>query len=291
MLIAWRYREKDTIYQRFDPRARLIFMLLLTLTTWLVWDLRWVLVILGISVIQYVLARISLRESWQFWVVIGLMAISLSIISSITGSRMTGYVTEEHTLFTGSAFRLLFWDITPTISAEALVFLVTQVLRIFIFGLLAVVIPYTINPSHYGITFRGLKLPDKFAFAMDLSFRLVPTVGRDFSIIMDAQRARGYEIDKLKGGILQKVRKMAPLIVPLVIGTIIGGEDIADAMDLRAFGIGPRTWLSDLKYTIKDRILIILSFLVFIVTIVARLGGTGISMVWVPQFLLNLAGG
>ena len=110
----------------------------------------------------------------------------------------------------------------------------------------------------YGITFRGLGLPDKFAYAMDLTMRFIPTFGRDFQLTMDAQRARGYEIEKLEGGLLAQVRKLAPLIVPVTIHAIIGSEDIIDAMDLRAFGVQPRTWLIELTYRRRDQILIAL---------------------------------
>ncbi len=41
------------------------------------------------------------------------------------------------------------------------------------------------------------------------------------------------------GGLVAQVRKLAPLVVPVTIHAIAGSEDIIDAMDLRAFGIGP----------------------------------------------------
>jgi len=83
---------------------------------------------------------------------------------------------------------------------------------------------------------------------MDLTMRFIPTFGRDFQLTMDAQRARGYELEKLSGGLFAQVRKLAPLILPVTIHAIIGSEDIIDAMDLRGFGIGPRTWLEELHY-------------------------------------------
>src|SRR5512136_820029 len=123
---------------------------------------------------------------------------------------------------------------------------------------MTILIPYSLNPALYGITFRGIGLPDKIAYAMDLTMRFIPTFGRDFQLTMDAQRARGYELEKITGGIFAQVRKLGPLIVPVTIHAIIGSEDIIDAMDLRAFGIGPRTWLEDLRYRNRDRILIVL---------------------------------
>lgn len=289
MLIAWKYHERDTIIQRLDPRARMVFMLCMTLALYFIWDLRWVIPFSLIAILQFVLARISLKESRRFWFTIGALAIFLSILSALTGNRMTGFVTETHLLYTGQSFRLLFWDITPTFTAEQLVFLSTQILRIIDFALLAIVIPFTYNPAQYGVTFRGLGIPDKIAYAMDLSFRLVPSTARDFTIILDAQRSRGYEVDKIKGGIIAKIRRTAPLVIPLVIGAIINGEDIADAMDLRAFGIGKRTWLPNLVYANVDRILIAVSIFLLVLAFASRIFWDT-QMVWVPPFLLEMAG-
>ena len=52
-----------------------------------------------------------------------------------------------------------------------------QMLRVWAISAYAIIIPYTIDPALYGVTFRGLGLPDKFAYAMDLSFRFVPSLG------------------------------------------------------------------------------------------------------------------
>lgn len=147
------------------------------------------------------------------------------------------------------------------------------------------IIPYTLNPTHYRITFRGLGLPDKFAYVMDLPMRFIPTFGRDFQLTLDAQYARGYEIKNLRGSLIEQVRKMAHLIVPVTIHAIIGSEDIIDAMDLRAFGVGPRTWLIQLHYHKRDYALIIFAVLMLITYISLSLFGFG--KFFVPPTLIN----
>ena len=107
---------------------------------------------------------------------------------------------------------------------------------------------------------------------------------------LDAQRARGYEIEKLRGGPIAQVRKLAPLIVPVTIQAIVGSEDIIDAMDLRAFGIGPRTWLEQLHYRRRDYVLIAFAALLFIVSMILSLFG-GYGQLWVPDWALVWAGG
>jgi energy-coupling factor transport system permease protein len=162
--------------------------------------------------------------------------------------------------------------------------------RVFSLAIMTILIPYSLNPAHYGITFRGLGLPDKIAYAMELTMRFIPTLGRDFQLTLDAQRARGYEIEKLRGGLIEQVRKLAPLIVPVTIQAIVGSEDIIDAMDLRAFGIGPRTWLEQLHYRRRDYVLIAFAALLFIASMILSLFG-GYGQLWVPDWALVWGGG
>ena len=114
--------------------------------------------------------------------------------------------------------------------------------------------------------------------------RFIPTFGRDFQLTMDAQRARGYEIEKLSGGLIAQVRKLAPLIVPVTIHAIIGSEDIIDAMDLRAFGVGPRTWLEVLHYRRRDYLLVGGGLLLLALSLGLSLLGYG--HFWVPPGLI-----
>ena len=176
---------------------------------------------------------------------------------------------------------------TLLITAERIAYAFSMLVRVFSLASMTVLIPYSLDPSLYGVAFRGLGLPDKIAYGMDLTMRFIPTFARDFSLTMDAQKARGYEIEKIKGGFIQQVRKLAPLLVPVTIKALAGSEDIIDAMDLRAFGIGPRTWLEKLTYRHRDRILIIFGVLMLMASIALSLWGRG--KFWVPEFLTALS--
>ena len=181
------------------------------------------------------------------------------------------------------------WTPTLKVTLERLFFGVSQFVRVFSIATMTILIPYSLNPALYGITFKGLGLPDKIAYAMDLTMRFIPTFGRDFQLTMDAQRARGYELEKISGGIIQQVRRLGPLMVPVTIHAIIGSEDIIDAMDLRAFGVGPRSWLDHLTYQPRDRVLMILGISILVTSVLVGLLGLGAF--WVPPELIRLAGG
>jgi energy-coupling factor transport system permease protein len=124
---------------------------------------------------------------------------------------------------------------------------------------------------------------------MDLTMRFIPTFGRDFQLTVDAQRARGYELEKLSGGLIEQVRKLGPIFVPVTIHAIIGSEDIIDAMDLRAFGVGPRTWVDVLERHTRDRILIGFGVAILVTSLVLSFMGYG--KFWVPEALIRLVGG
>jgi energy-coupling factor transport system permease protein len=181
------------------------------------------------------------------------------------------------------------WEITITVTAARAWFGIAQVLRILAMVTLAIPIPYTFDPSIYGVTFRKMGLPDKASYAVDLAFRFVPTLGRDFAHTIDAQRARGYELERLRGGLITRLRRLAPLLVPVTMLSITGGEEVIDAMDLRAFGVQRRTWLrfDELRFRTRDYLLIGLGLAIFLSFTALSLAGYG--RFWVPEWFLGLA--
>jgi len=290
MLIAWRYRERDTLIQRLDPRARILFMLAMLFSVIQFWDLRILLVFLGIALLQFLLARLTWRETRRAWILISIIILIMTILTFFTGRGGTQYAyTEEHLIrrLGPLSLPIVKWQITVNITVEKIVFAVNQLVRMYAITVMAITVPYTVDPSLYGVTFRGLGLPDKFAYAMDLAFRFVPTLARDFAVTLDAQRARGYEVEKLSGGLIAQIRKLAPLLVPVTINAIVGAEDIIDAMDLRAFGVKPRTWVHQLTYKRADKALIALGVLIFIASTV--LAFMGVGKLWLPTWALAWA--
>jgi energy-coupling factor transport system permease protein len=256
------------------------------------WDLRIMLLFLGVAVLQYGLARLTWRETRRAWILISFIILFMTALTFLTGRGgvATAY-HEEHLIgrLGPLSLPIVGWQLHLDITAEKTIFALSQLARMYAITIMAITIPYTVDPSLYGITFRSLGLPDKFAYAMDLAFRFVPTLGRDFSITLDAQRARGYEVEKLSGGIVAQIRRLAPLLVPVTINAIVGAEDIVDAMDLRAFGVGPRTWVRQLTYHRADKVLIVTSVLIFAGS--TALAFMGVGQLWVPEILLRLAAG
>ncbi len=291
MLVAWRYRKrKGSLIQWFDPRAWILFYLCFLVSTLAFWDVRFLLPFFAISLIVLFTSRVKWLEMRRAFIFIIGFVIVYAILTFLTGRGGSEVYKQEHLIRQLKAgFSILGWTPTLDITVERAFFGVSQFVRVFSIAVMTLLIPWSLNPALYGITFKGLGLPDKIAYAMDLTMRFIPTFGRDFQLTMDAQRARGYELEKISGGLIQQVRKLGPLMVPVTIHAIIGSEDIIDAMDLRAFGVAPRTWLDQLTYRTRDRLLMAFGVLILVASL--GVGFVGLGKFWVPPSLLHLAGG
>jgi energy-coupling factor transport system permease protein len=290
MLVSWRYRKRNSLIQWFDPRAWLIFYACFLASTLFFWDVRVLSFFLLIALVVLFTSDVKWHEVRRAFLFIIGFIVFFATLTFLTGRGGAEVYEEEHLIRSLSApFTIFGWRPTLLITVERSFWAVSQLVRVLSIAIMTILIPYSLNPALYGITFKGLGLPDKFAYAMDLTMRFIPTFSRDFQLTMDAQRARGYELEKIRGGLIAQVRKLGPIFVPVTIHAIIGSEDIIDAMDLRAFGIGPRTWLDELIYQFKDRVLIWSGVALLIVSLI--LVSLGYGGFWVPEALIRWAGG
>jgi energy-coupling factor transport system permease protein len=290
MLVAWKYRKRRSIIQWFDPRAWLIFFACFLVSTLAFWDIRFLLFFFGIALFVLFNSGVTWKETRRAFLFIIGFIIFYAFLTFLTGRGGAEHYQQEHLIREFRApFAILGWTPTLKVTVERTFYAVTQFVRVSSIAIMTILIPYSLNPALYGITFKGLGLNDKFAYAMDLTMRFIPTFGRDFQLTVDAQRARGYELERLSGGLIEQVRKLGPIFVPVTIHAIIGSEDIIDAMDLRAFGIGPRTWIDVLERKTRDRVLIWFGAGILVASLALSFMGYG--KFWVPEALTRLVGG
>lgn len=293
MLVTWKYRPRNTFIQRLDPRTRFIFLActILALTIPEIWDYRIIIPMFLISLTLYLLARIEwkdVRRTWIFIFILVFFIVGLNAVLSGRGGPSSVTNLPSPVLLTIPLVPAWGWQVQITVSKVW--FALNQVTRMLTMAIPAIMLPYTMDPNIFGTAFKRMGVSDKVSFTMDLAFRFMPTFARDFTITMDAQRARGYEIDKLKGGLVAKIQKLAPLIIPVTMQSTVTGEEVIDAMDLRAFGTAPRTWLKQLHYANRDYLMIGFGVALLITTCVLK-WGFGIGGFFVPDWFTNLVVG
>jgi energy-coupling factor transport system permease protein len=283
MNIAPRYLGRGSWLARRDPRVLILVVVLYIFTVLQVWDIRILLGLLVLAVVYYRSARIPWRHIRRNWAVVFVFIGLLVFVNMLVAG---GNVQE---MPTGELDVLFHMPLLGTpISAQSVSLALTQFTRYLAMATIGFPVAFAVAPSDFGIAFRRLGIPEKFAFGIDLTFRFLPSLAADFQTTVDAQRIRGFDWSAGATGFLSRVRRSTPVIVPTVVNAIAGAEDTIDAMDLRAFGTGPRSWLRELRFDRTDR-LILLGFaaLLFIFTVLGFAGVT--SDLYVLPFLVDIA--
>jgi energy-coupling factor transport system permease protein len=280
--ITPRYLGRGSWLSRRDPRLLILALVCFIFAAIQVWDLRVMLPMAVLAGVYYGSAGIPWRSVRANWAYVALFVSFIVIVNTLlTGGELRGSAVSDLHVY----FRLPLLN-TP-ISAEMLSYAAAQFLRFGSMAAMGFPIAFAVAPGDIGPTFAGLHVPYKFAYGLDLTFRFVPSLAADMQVTMDAQRIRGYEWDRAPGGPIGRMRRLGPLLVPVTINAIIGAEDTIDAMDLRAFGTGRRTWLRQLAFSRVDWV-VLAGFVGLLVTITV-LSLTGHTRLWVPDFLIALS--
>jgi energy-coupling factor transport system permease protein len=92
----------------------------------------------------------------------------------------------------------------------------------------------TTSPDHLGLALEQSRVPYEFSFAFTTAVRFVPVLAEEAQTIMDAQKARGLELEK--GNFMKRIRNYVPVLIPLIVSAIRRSLELAEAMESRAWG-------------------------------------------------------
>lgn len=99
---------------------------------------------------------------------------------------------------------------------------------------------------------KKLKVPvHELAMMMTIALRFIPTLIEETDKIMNAQKARGSELDT--GSFVDKVKGLIPVFIPLFVSSFRRAEELAMAMECRCYHGGEgRTRMKQLKTSYRD---------------------------------------
>ena len=93
----------------------------------------------------------------------------------------------------------------------------------------------------------------EMAMMMSIALRFIPTLIEETDKIMSAQKARGASLDN--GGVMERIRALIPILVPLFVSAFRRAEELATAMECRCYRGGEgRTRLRQLCAKPRDYI-------------------------------------
>ncbi|MEW3562498.1 energy-coupling factor transporter transmembrane component T, partial [Enterococcus avium] len=109
----------------------------------------------------------------------------------------------------------------------------------------------------------------EIALMLSIALRFVPTLMDETEKIMNAQRARG--VDFSDGNLIQKVKAIVPLLIPLFVSSFNRAEDLATAMEARGYRGGEgRSKYRKLKWASRDTIVLVVFALATVILIFLR---------------------
>lgn len=99
---------------------------------------------------------------------------------------------------------------------------------------------------------RHIRVPvHEIAMMMSIALRFIPILVEETNRIMKAQAARGADFES--GNVIQRLKNMMPILVPLFVSAIRRANDLALAMDARCYhGSVGRTKMHPLHYRGRD---------------------------------------
>ena len=108
---------------------------------------------------------------------------------------------------------------------------------------------------------KHIKVPvHELSMMMCIALRFIPTLIEETDKIMSAQKARGADFES--GNILQKVKALVPILVPLFISAFRRADELATAMECRCYHGGDgRTKMKLLRYKRNDYLVYFLGLL------------------------------
>jgi energy-coupling factor transport system permease protein len=224
-LILGRYIPGDSIIHRLDPRSKLLAMILFLFIIFWANNL-----ITNAIIFTFVLLLVFLSGiKFSFFI---------NGIKPMIGIIL--FTTLFQVFFMGGPTILFqFWFIKMTMEGlqQAGIIFVRFVLIIIFSTLLTLTTtPLSLADGvEAGLApLARLKVPvHEIGLMLSMSLRFVPTLMDDTTRIMNAQRARG--VDFGEGNIVQKVKAVIPILIPLFASSFKRADALATAMEARGY--------------------------------------------------------
>ncbi len=168
----------------------------------------------------------------------------------------------------GGTVLLEFWRFTVTTSG--LMRAVYMMLRIMLLITVSSVLTYTTTPNDLTDGIERLCAPLKLvglggavhtlAMMMTIALRFIPTLVEETEKIMNAQKARGADLEN--GKLIERVRALIPILIPLLISSVRRANELAEAMECRCYNRGKgKTRLKQLRFGSLDLAAVVISLL------------------------------
>ena len=244
-MILGRYIPGNSIVHRLDPRSKLVAMILLIMIVFWANNPITNLILFVVTGIFVALSEVPLS-----FFIKGLR--SMFFLIAFTTLFQLFFISGGQVLF-----EMGFIKITSYGIEQAGIIFCRFVLIIFFSTLLTLTtMPLSLATAVESLLgpLKRFKIPvHEIGLMLSMSLRFVPTLMDDTIRIMNAQKARG--VDFGEGNVIQKVKAMIPILIPLFATSLKRADSLATAMEARGYqGGNGRSQYRQLNWMNRDSI-------------------------------------
>ncbi|WP_461864052.1 energy-coupling factor transporter transmembrane component T family protein, partial [Thermococcus sp.] len=205
------------------------------------------------------------------WVLIPLFFVAILLVSLLGKITLREQYRVLKPLFPILIITIVVWAFVYDPWYKGALIGVAYGLRLLTFGLVAFALLMTTTQRDLILGFVKLKMPYEYGLTMTIALRYIPTLYMLAINIMDAQKARGWEMEK--GNIFVRIKKMSAVLVPLLIASIKTAHELSIALESRAFGAKKeRTSLYTIEMKKRDYAALLIAGIVLGIAIYVRYG-------------------
>ncbi len=235
MTTLGKYTGHNTVFHRMDSRIKLIGLILFMVSVFLSYGTSYMDLVVfgGLFVILFVIslfAKASFLTLFKSLKALWVMIVFLLIINIFLSNDKESLILFTIPIGNGVDIRLqAVINVSYIFIRLVLVMMMTNILT-------ATTKPMDLTNALEWIFFplSLIKIPiHKFAMAISLALRFVPTLQEETSRIMNAQASRG--VDFRHGKIKEKLKSLISLIIPLFMSAFLTSGELADAMEARGY--------------------------------------------------------
>ena len=243
------YFPGESFIHRLDVRAKLLIVFAALVEIFLCRNFYSLGVIVLFSVLSVIVSKISFRVVFK-----GMRMIYFIIV--LTSVLQIFYNSEGNVL-------LEWWKIK--ITTGGVFTAIFMAIRIVCLILVSSLLTYTTSPTTLtdGISrllspLNKIKVPvDTLAMMMTIALRFIPTLIEEIDKIMNAQKARGADLDT--GNLVQRAKALVPIFIPLFVNSFRRAYELAFAMECRCYnGSNKRTRMKQMKLSWRDAVAFII---------------------------------
>jgi energy-coupling factor transport system permease protein len=242
-----KFRKVYSPIHSLDPRMKFVYVCAIFAAAIIFWELIPLIALFLIQIPFVLLARV--RREWQ---------------RSMRGAAFLAtviFLTNFAFSFIGANYKVIPSDVERAAALTLRFVVLVESFSVFFL---------TTSPDHLGLALEQTHVQYEFVFAFTTAVRFVPVLAEEAQTIMDAQKARGLELER--GNFLKRIRNYIPILIPLIVSAIRRSLELAEAMESRAWGATKkRTNLYVLKMHKGDVALVGLTILLLVATVYVRL--------------------